>query len=92
MLRREFELSTAGMRAPTMIRIRQDLGRRGYRFEKNVVYQTECLLFFCQCSKNGNIWRDNLFEKDAPARAKLAAIANEVRLESPYRQKLITEP
>jgi alpha-galactosidase len=41
--------------------VRPDLGCRGYRFEENVVYRTEQPLFFCQCSEQGNVWRDNSF-------------------------------
>jgi len=54
--------------------VRAELGCRGYRFEKNVVYRTENPLFFCQCSEQGNVWRENVFAgKELPAKDVLEA-------------------
>jgi Right handed beta helix region len=72
--------------------VRPELGCRGYRFEKNVVYRTENPLFFCQCSANGNTWQDNVFEKDTPPKQRLEAIASEAGLEPAYRWKLTGKP
>jgi hypothetical protein len=72
--------------------VRADLGCRGYRFEKNVVYGTESPLFFCQCSESGNTWDGNLFQKVAPPKETLETIAKEAGLEPAYRQKLLAKP
>ena len=45
--------------------------------------------FFCQCSGSGNTWHGNLFQKVAPPKETLEAIANEAGLEPAYRQKLL---
>ena len=72
--------------------VRPDLGCRGYRFEKNVVYATDSPLFFCAASREGNIWQDNIFEKGTPPQSRIDAIAREAGLEPPYRQKLTGKP
>ncbi len=69
--------------------VRPNLGCRGFHFEKNVVYGTESPLFFCAASEKGNTWQDNWFQKAAPPKATLDAIAHEAGLEPAYRQKLL---
>ncbi len=72
--------------------VRPYLGCPGYRFEKNVVYRTDNPLFFNKWRREGNTWQDNWFQKDAPPKEKLQAIAAEAGLEAAYRQKLADSP
>jgi len=72
--------------------VRPHLGCPGYRFEKNVVYRTDNPLFFNKWRREGNTWQDNWFQKDAPPKEKLQAIAAEAGLEAAYRQNWPTVP
>ena len=72
--------------------VRPHLGCPGYRFEENVVYRTDNPLFFNKWPREGNTWQDNWFQKDAPPKEKLQAIAAEAGLEAAYRQKLADSP
>ncbi len=72
--------------------VRPELGCRGYRFEKNVVYRTARPLIFCQCSAAGNTWQDNIFADDPPPKSRIDQIAREAGLQAPYRQKLTHKP
>jgi len=72
--------------------VRENLGCRGYHFENNVVYGTDSPLFFCACSEKGNTWNGNVFQKAAPPKPVLDAIAKEAGLEPAYRQKLLAKP
>ena len=72
--------------------VRPELGCRGYRFEKNVVYRTANPLIFCQASTAGNTWQDNIFAVAPPPQPRLDQIAREAGLELAYRQKLLGKP
>jgi len=72
--------------------VRPELGCRGYRFEKNVVYRTANPLIFCQASTAGNTWQDNIFAVAPPPQPRLDQVAREAGLEPAYRQKLLGKP
>lgn len=69
--------------------VRPHLGVKGYHFQGNVVYGCGDPVFLLHCAKEDNTWDGNVFQKQAPAKDVLEAIAQEAGLEPRYRQRLL---